>query len=84
MSKIMTNLKNKFCEDIEIQAIMKKYYQIKRNLIILSIFSKKIKKNRAEVFNVHQYSNKLSNDISHFDVAQKFTSSICLRYVDKY
>ena len=30
----MINLKNTFYEDIEIQDIMKKYYQIKRNLVI--------------------------------------------------
>ena len=30
----MTNLKSTFYEDIEIQDNMKKYYQIKRNLII--------------------------------------------------
>ena len=34
--------KNIFFEDIEIQDIMKKYYQMKRNLIISSIFSKTI------------------------------------------
>ena len=39
-SKITTNRKNIFYEDKEIQDIMKKYYQIKRNLIILSIFLK--------------------------------------------
>ena len=36
----MKNIKNTFYEDIEIQDIMKKYYEIKRNSIILSIFSK--------------------------------------------
>ena len=40
MSKITTNLRNTFYEDIELQDIMKKCYQTKRNLIILSIFSK--------------------------------------------
>ena len=34
---------------------------------------------KAEIFNVHLYFNKLSNDISHFDVAQNFTISTCLR-----
>ena len=34
ISKIKTNLRNTFYEDKEIQDIMKKYYQIKRNLII--------------------------------------------------
>ena len=33
-----TNLKNNFYEDIEIQDIMKKYYQIQRNLIISILF----------------------------------------------
>ena len=32
--KITTNLKYIFFEDKEVQDIMKKYYQIKRNLII--------------------------------------------------
>ena len=31
---IMTNLKNIFYEDKEMQDIMKEFYQIKRNLII--------------------------------------------------
>ena len=35
----------------------------------------------TESFNVHYYFNKLSNDISHFDVAQKFVISICLSKV---
>ena len=38
--KIMTNLQITFYEVKGIQDIMKKYYQIKRNLIISSIFSK--------------------------------------------
>ena len=33
--KITTNLRNTFYADIEIQDIMKKFYLIKRNLIIL-------------------------------------------------
>ena len=36
----MTNLKSLYYEDIEIQDIMKKHYQIKGNHIILSIFLK--------------------------------------------
>ena len=36
----MTNLRNTFYEDKETQDIMKKYYQIKRILIISSIISK--------------------------------------------
>ena len=35
----MTNLKNVFYEDKEIQDIMKKYYQIKRKLIIQHNFT---------------------------------------------
>ena len=38
----MTNLKNIFYEDKEIQDIMKKFYQIEKNPIISSIFSKNI------------------------------------------
>ena len=38
ISKTTTNLKNISYEDIEIQDIMKKYYQIKRNLIIYHNF----------------------------------------------
>ena len=40
--KITTNLKSLYREDKEMQDIMKKYYLIKRNLIIPSIFSKNI------------------------------------------
>ena len=40
--KIITNLKNIFYEDKEMQVTIKKYYQIKRNLIISSIFSENI------------------------------------------
>ena len=42
--QVKNNDKSKkyFYEDIEIQDIMKKNYQIKRNLIFLSIFSKNI------------------------------------------
>ena len=36
----MINLKNTIYEDKEKQDIMKKFYQLKRNIIILSIFSK--------------------------------------------
>ena len=41
-SKLTTNLKSTFYEDKEMQDFMKKYYEIKRNLIISSIFSKNI------------------------------------------
>ena len=40
--KKTTNLKNTFYEDRKIQDIMKKNYQIKKNQLILSIFSKTI------------------------------------------
>ena len=39
-SKTMTNLKNTFYVDKEIQDIMKEFYQIKKNLLIFSLFSK--------------------------------------------
>ena len=48
ISKI-TNLKNTFFEDIERQYIMKSYCQIKRNLIILSNFSKNIKDTELKI-----------------------------------
>ena len=38
MLKITTNLKNIFYEDKEMQDIMKKYYQIKRNFILSILF----------------------------------------------
>ena len=38
---------------------------------------------RAEIFRVHWFFKELSNDISHFVVAQKFLISTCLKYVDK-
>ena len=37
---------------------------------------------RAEIFSVNITFDKLSNDISHFVVAQNFIISTCLRYVD--
>ena len=40
MLKILTNLKNTFYEDREMLDNMKEIYQIIRNLIILSFFSK--------------------------------------------
>ena len=42
--------------------------------------------NRYEVefFNLHNYFIGLSNDVSHFVVAQNFIISTCLRYVDIY
>ena len=36
----------------------------------------------AEIVSVHLYFNKLSDDISHFVVAQNFIICTCLRYVD--
>ena len=41
-SKIMINLRNTFYVEKEMQDIMKKFYVVQRNLIILSIFSKNI------------------------------------------
>ena len=40
MLKIMTNLKNTFYEDKEMLDNTKEFYQMKKNLKILSIFSK--------------------------------------------
>ena len=37
---------------------------------------------RAENFSLYLTFNGLSNDISHFVLAQKFIISTCLRYVD--
>ena len=54
----MKNLKNTFYEDIEIQDIMKKYYQIKRNLIISSIFYKNI---IHTMMNFSTYTNFLTS-----------------------
>ena len=34
---------------------------------------------RAEIFSVYLTFNKLSNDISHFVIAQNFVISTCLR-----
>ena len=36
---------------------------------------------RVENFSVHLYFNELSNDISHFDVAQNFLIFTCLSKV---
>ena len=52
-SKITTNLKNTFYEEKEIQDIMKKYYQIKLNLIIFVNFLQEYNRYRAENFSVH-------------------------------
>ena len=54
-SKITTNLKNTFYVDREIQDIMKKYYQIKRNLKKHNItnFLEDYNRYGAENFNVH-------------------------------
>ena len=71
-SKIMTNLKNTFYEDKEMRDIMKKYYQIKRNLIIQHNFIKFLEdynRYRAEIFSVYSNFNGLSNDISHNVIA---------------
>ena len=53
----MTNLKDTFYVDKEIQDIMKKYYQIKKNLIISSVFSK----NKIDtMMNFSTYTNILT------------------------
>ena len=81
---IKNNDKSKkfFLRGQKIQDLMKKYYQLKRNLIFLSIFSKNIKKHRAEIFSVNITFKGLSNDVSHFVLAQSFIISTCLSYVD--
>ena len=56
MSKIMTNLKSTFYVDKEMQDIMKKFYQIKRNLMIKHSFLNFLEDgNRygAEIFSVY-------------------------------
>ena len=71
-SKIMTNIKNTFYVDKEMQDIMKKYYQIKRNLVIYHNFVNFLEdynRYRAEIFSVLLYFNELSKNISHFVVA---------------
>ena len=68
----MANLKNTFYEDKEMRDVMKKYYQIKRNLLIQHNFIKFLEDyNRyiAEVLSVYLTFNGLSNDISHVVVA---------------
>ena len=49
----MTNPKSTFCEDKEMLDIMKKYYQIQRNLIIQHNFVEDYNRYRAENFSVH-------------------------------
>ena len=68
---LINGCKNTFYEDREIQD-MKKYYQIKRNLMTQHNFTNFLEdynRYRAENFNVHQYFHELSKNISHFDVA---------------
>ena len=54
--------------------------------IIIQILSCQFLENgnryRIEIFGVNLFFNRLSNDISHFVVAQNFIISTCLRYVD--
>ena len=47
--KITTNLKNISFDDKEILDIMKEFYQIERNLITPSIFSKNIKDTELKI-----------------------------------
>ena len=49
----MTNLKNTFYVDILIRDIMKKYHQIKRNLIIQHNFLEDYNRYRAEILSVN-------------------------------
>ena len=63
---------------------MKKYYEIKKNLIIqhnFTNFLEDCKRYGAENFNKHSYFNRLSNDISHFVVTQNFIICTCLSKV---
>ena len=69
-----------YYEDKEMQDIMNEYYQIKRNLNFLEEYNRY----RAEIFSVNITFDELSNDISHFIVAQNFIISTCLSYVDIY
>ena len=60
------------------------FYQIKRNHIISHNFTSFLgdyNRYGAENFNIHYYFNELSNDISHFVVAQNFITSTCLSKV---
>ena len=45
-------------------------------------FLEDYKRYRVDIFRVNKTFNELSNDISHFVVAQNFLISTCLRYVD--
>ena len=81
MLKITTNLKNIFYVDKEIQDIMKKYYQIKRNLI--SFFKKQFhlhlfeleqfKKHLIELQHLPEHLIKLEHLKKTFDRARTFT-----------
>ena len=64
---------------------MKKYYQIKINLIISTFnadFLKDYNRYKAEIINVNITFDNLSNDISHVVLARNFIICTCLRYVD--
>ena len=53
-------------------------YSYKNNSIIIHILYK------AEIFSVNITFNDVSNDVSFVFVAQNFTISTCLKYVDIY
>ena len=63
---------------------MKKYYQIKRNFIIKRKFLEDYNRYKVEIFSVNITFDDLSNDVSHFVLAQNFIIFTCLRYVDIY
>ena len=48
---------------------MKKYYQIKRNLIIQHNFLQDYNRYKAEIFRVNITFDDLTNDVSHFVLA---------------
>ena len=49
---------------------------------VFTNFLKDYNRYKVEIFRMHLLFNKLSNDISHFDVTQNFVISTCLSYVD--
>ena len=77
MLKTTTNLKNTFYEEKEIQDIMIKFCQIKRNRSIIILHNKtdfinflqEYNRYEPKIFRVHLFFDKLLNDISHFVVA---------------
>ena len=80
-SKTTTNLKNTFYEDKEIQDIMKEFYQIKKSNN-LTQFLEDYNRYEVQICSVNKTFDDLSNDVSHFVLAQIFIIPTCLRYVD--